>query len=287
MLNLRIKKERINLMEKEKQKNQSGERMKAALDILNSNIGVITWLSTISVAVVATALKFLHYIFYKGYMSYWGIKIKEVSSANFSSLYDAIFMFMLCLILMLIVFFLTAVLLYNFPRILKIFSCLTAYIFFSFIFIIMTDLWILVENRETRGIVLFLIISALLLFFCVQLSRILYTLFFLVKSKPNSKFKSKTKSKSKIKIESKYVKPFLVAVTAILMVVSLYALGHDIADYQSKYRITSDGYAIIYETEDNYYLAEYDEKTNKIVKEHQKIIDKENVEYYLHSVNPQ
>ena len=48
---------------------------------------------------------------------------------------------------------------------------------------------------------------------------------------------------------------------------------------QIRYRITYDEYAIVYETDDHYYLAKYDVENGVIDKGIQKVVDKIDVEY--------
>lgn len=48
---------------------------------------------------------------------------------------------------------------------------------------------------------------------------------------------------------------------------------------QTRYRVTNDGYAIIYETDDTYYLAKYDAENGVIDAAIQKTIDSTDVEY--------
>lgn len=57
-------------------------------------------------------------------------------------------------------------------------------------------------------------------------------------------------------------------------------VGYDSAKKQTDFRMTGDGYAIIYETNDCYYLAEYDKENNCVIKGHQIIVKKENIEYF-------
>ena len=71
----------------------------------------------------------------------------------------------------------------------------------------------------------------------------------------------------------------MLIVLIIANILYFYFSAFDAARRATVYRITSDGYAIIYETDDQYYLAKYDAEEKTILKEHQKVIDKNGVEY--------
>lgn len=77
-------------------------------------------------------------------------------------------------------------------------------------------------------------------------------------------------------------KAFVIYMAVWLVIMTLYAgfMGYMNAKCQNNFRITSGGYAIIYETNDYYYLAEYDSENNFVNKSHQIIVKKENIEYF-------
>lgn len=96
------------------------------------------------------------------------------------------------------------------------------------------------------------------------------SILFYISGKATSK-ESKTLTK-----KSLYV---IVSIIAVVVVLYFYGTNYYFTKEQTLYRITTDGYAIIYETNETYYLAKYDEKNNNILKHSQKIVKKENIEY--------
>lgn len=56
-------------------------------------------------------------------------------------------------------------------------------------------------------------------------------------------------------------------------------IGYNSASSQTRFRITKDNYAIIYENDDYYYLAKYNPAKNEINKEQQKAVLKNGIEY--------
>ena len=70
----------------------------------------------------------------------------------------------------------------------------------------------------------------------------------------------------------------LVVVFPITLLYS-YMIGYFFASSNNSFRITNEGYAIVYETDEKFFLARYDEENNTIDKDDQMIIEKENVSY--------
>lgn len=233
---------------------------------INKNIGVITWFSTISVAIIATVLRFLNYTFQKGFVDFWEIEATDIVSTNSNSIYDVVFVVILSLLMFFIVFVLANLKNFTRSKLIKILLSIPLYSLFSLIFLIYTDLWIMIEQTRHFGIIACLIASAIILALLVYVFRFSISIFSLSENEADNNKKTG------------YLVIVLLFVT-ICMIVGLYFVGRNTAENQTFFRVTNDNYAIIYETETKYYLAEFDDIENCINKNHQKIIDKDELEF--------
>lgn len=61
---------------------------------LNSNIGAITWISTAAIAVIATGLKFMWYVYQRGKLLFWNIDASAISIIDNITLYSVFLYFL-------------------------------------------------------------------------------------------------------------------------------------------------------------------------------------------------
>ena len=229
------------------------------------NLGAVTWLTTVFATLSVALLKFFGFVFESGKLKYWGISTSVINVAGDGVLYDII----VTIILAAVVFFLLLIPYFiikssakklNKAIVLSIIALILSVVFFFG-----SNARLIIHNSFWTGTLVFLAADILFLgmFFAP-------TAAFLIVTRPQ-------------KNESKQLTPkraiVLVVVLAAANILYFYGTGCWAAKTETRYRITTDEYAIIYETNNSYYVAKYDQSKNEIIKNQQKIIGKENVEY--------
>ena len=232
---------------------------------LKKNLSVITWITTAFIAAAVAILKFIRFVSESGRLGYWRISPAIINVVGDNVLYD---------IIVTTVFAAVAVGLFLIPYFI-IKSKMKKGIKTAIIFAIAAILSLImfwgsnaseiIENSLMAGIIAFLVVDVIFLLVCFS-----PTITVLLITKP---------AKSDSKQLTKKGAVGVVIALSIICIVYFYFSAYYSAMIETSYRITADGYVIIYETDDLYYLAKYDEKNKIILKEHQKVIEKIDVDY--------
>lgn len=262
--------EKINEAEKKLIKHKIKEWIK----YLNSNIGAVTWISTVAIAVIATWLKFMWYVFQRGKLFYWNIDSSAISIIDDITLYSIFLMFVFGVLVIGVMLIPLIIVKSKIKVWWKIIDFFVLFLAFSAIVFNVTGMYSLIEQNGSAGIIASVIVLtiAFICFFSPSVSVGMVIT-------PSQKHKKRDKSTS---IQTVI---FCGVVWLIIMAGYIGYVGYDSAKKQTDFRITGDGYAIIYETNDYFYLAEYDKENRCVIKGHHIIAKKENIEYFYNVIN--
>ena len=229
------------------------------------NLGAVTWISTAFTAVSVALMKFFKFVSESGKLAYWKISPSVIDMTTDNVLYDIIvtaFFAVVLFVLFLIPFFIAKT---KVKKHIKVFLFIGIVAILSGIFLFGSNAIEIIKNSFWTGLCAFVIADLL---------------FLVIFSLPSIVFYFATKPpKSETKPMTKKGVVLMLIVLIIVNILYFYFAAYDTARTATVYRITSDGYAIIYETGDQYYLAKYDAEEKIILKDHQKVIDKNGVEY--------
>lgn len=232
---------------------------------LKKNLSVITWITTAFIAVAVAILKFIRFVSESGRLGYWRISPAIINVAGDNVLYD---------IIVTTVFAAVATGLFLIPYFIiksKMKKGIKGAIFGAIILVLSMIMFFgsnaseIIQSSLLIGIIAFLFVDVIFLLVCFS-----PTITVLLITKP---------VKGDLKQLTKKRAVGVVIALSIICIVYFYLSAYYSAMTETNYRITEDGYAIIYETDDLYYLAKYDEKNKIILKEHQKVIEKTDVDY--------
>lgn len=229
------------------------------------NLGAVTWISTAFTAASVALMKFFKFVSESGKLAYWRISPSAIDMATDNVLYDIIVTAVFAVVifaLFLIPYFIAKAKIKTYIKVLLFVGIIAV---LSVIFLFGSNAIWIIKTSFWTGLCAFVIADLL---FLVMFS--LPSIVFHFTTKPP---KNETKPMTKKGIV------LMLIVLIIVNILYFYFAAYNTARTATVYRITSDGYAIIYETEDQYYLAKYDAEEKIIHKEHQKVIDKNGVEY--------
>ena len=244
------------------------------MTLLENHLGVITWMTTVVLAVATSVLKFGYFAYQSGKLSFWSIDRSAISMAGDSIIYEILLSLVLSAVLlfvMLIPIIIERNIKQKFVRILLNISIV---IIISIIIFVISNTAQLIDQYKFTGLLAFLFIDAICVVLYFAPSKIVKSMFWPQESKKHKTQEKNVKCETSI---SKLVVAF--GIWLVVMVCYLYGMGYLNAKYEEEFRITTDGYAIIYETDENFYLAKYDEEAG-VVKEYQKVVQKTNVEFF-------
>ena len=229
------------------------------------NLGAITWISTAFTAVSVALLKFFKFVSESGKLAYWKISPSAINVATDNILYDIIVSAVFAIVILalfLIPYFIAKSKIKKWVKVLLFGSIVVG---LSTIFFFGSNAVGIMRNSFWVGLCAFLIADLLFLamFFLPSVA-------FLIATRPQ---------KSQTKPMTKKGAVILLMVLIAVNIMYFYFAGYYTAATTTEYRITTDGYAIVYETDDLYYLAEYDAENESILKGNQKIVEKTGVEY--------
>lgn len=244
------------------------ERLNGKIETLNKNIGAITWITTAILAVTAAGLKFLWYVYQIGQLSYWKIEASAISIVDDKSLYY-IFMLLMFALLMLGIMLIPYMIINSKAKILiKVVGMLIVFVASSYFVIKMSGLESIIKEYGFGG---FIIAVILTFFVCV--------LFFLPGYLLGTAIDPRKTAKNPA--PQKFGNTWIwLIVWMIIMTIYSYLTGAFEAESQTSFRITNEGYAIIFETNEYYYLAEYDKDKKEVNREHHIVVEKGNIEYF-------
>lgn len=229
------------------------------------NLGAVTWLTTAFATLSVALLKFFGFVFESGKLKFWNINTSAINISGDNILYDIIVTGIFALVvflLFLIPYFIIKSDLKKGKKVLLILSIITL---LSIILFFGSNAKEIIHHSPVVGIVAFLIADILL-----NLMLFTPSIVFLIATKPHKKQSKPLTIKGTI---------ILVIVIVFINVFYFYTIGIWSAMTETKYRVTTANYAILYETDDSYYVAKFDESKNEVDKNQQKIISKEGVEY--------
>ena len=241
---------------------------------LNKNIGAITWMTTIVVAIVSTVAKFMWYVFQRGRLLYWQISPIAISSVDGLTLYNIFLLFIIgivCMSLMLIPFF---VIRSKIKKIYKIIINLILHIVVIgyMLLKIRWDLFLIYKDLTYAMSVFLIVLLADLVLFSAS------WIFLLLVPKKNICFCFKKDSVIKAL--------FLLCIWFVIMTFYSGLVGYDNEKNRTSFPVIEDKYAILYENNEYYYMAEYDAHNNRIIKGKQIIVKKDNIEISMrHNVS--
>lgn len=229
------------------------------------NLGTVTWLSTAFTAISVALLKFFKFVSESGKLAYWKISPSVINVTADNILYDIIVTAVFAVVILalfLIPYFIGK------SKIKK----RVKFLLFGSLVVGLSTLFLFGSNaigimRNSFWVGLWAFVIADLLFLAIFF---LPSVVFHIATRPQ---KSQAKPMTK-----KGVVGLLVVLVAI-NILYFYFAGYYAALAATEYRITTDGYAIIYETDDQYYLAEFDAENKSIIKENQKVIEKTGIGY--------
>lgn len=229
------------------------------------NLGAVTWLTTAFATLSVALLKFFGFVFESGKLKFWNINTSAINISGDNILYDIIVTGIFALVVFLLFLIPYFVIKSKLKKGVKTLSILGIVTILSIILFIGSNAKEIIDNSPVAGIVAFLIADVLL-----NLMLFTPSIVFLVATKP---YKKQSKP---LTIKGTTI---LVIIIVFINVFYFYTIGIWSAMTETKYRVTTDNYAIVYETDNSFYVAKYDDSKNEINKNQQKIISKEGVEY--------
>lgn len=244
------------------------ERFKGKIETLNQNIGAITWITTALLAVTAAGLKFLWYVYQIGQLSYWKIEASAISIIDDKSLYYIFMLLMFALFVLGIMLIPYMIINSKIKILIKVGGMLIVLVASSYFVIKMSGLESIIQEYGFGG---FIIAEILALFVCVLLFLPGYLLGTAIDPRKTAK------NPAPQKFGNTWI---LLIVWMIIMTIYSYLIGAFEAESQTSFRITNEGYAIIFETNEYYYLAEYDMDKKEINRDHHIIVEKGDIEYF-------
>ena len=229
------------------------------------HLGVITWIASILATFSVILLKFIRYTYERGYISYWKLPTSVISIIDDNILYDIILTIAFAMILTAILLIPFYIMKASWRIIWKIIAYLAINLTISIWFFFESEANIMINHLGWKGIVAF-VFADIILLAVFYLPSVLHYIPIPPSKKPQTSYSLK--------------KVLIVLIILLLSyIIYFYYAGVNSAKSQYQYRIINSEYAIIYETNDCYYLAKYDKTNNCIIKEFQKTIPKDNIEY--------
>ena len=229
------------------------------------NLGALTWLTTIFATVSVALIKFLKFTAESGKLAYWGISPAVIDIAGDNIVYDIIMSAVFSSILM-IVFLLPYIIIKSKIRVFYKYICN--------ILIVVSLTVLLFCGSNAKDLISSIGIVGWISFIIADV------IFLIMVYAPSFIFFISTKSpKKQPKTITKHTLAIAIIIFLVVNVVYVYFSSYYYTKNQTVFRITDNGYAIIYETDTFYYLAKYDDEHKVIIKETHKVIEKNGVEY--------
>ena len=238
--------------------------IKHVIRFINKNIAAFTWISAALVAIFTAVLKFSQYAFEAGKVNCLKIDPSAIE-INSNTIYGLLLSIVLGTLFLLVTLIPYLIHKSAWKKILKVFSQIGVFgIFGTVIGFVYNFAGLLDMGNISSYIILFISVS------------LTYFMFFAPSFIFGIAFR-KNRKKHVPKEQS-----LKVAITFLLLWVVFtfgytYAMGAFSAINQTEYHVTQDGYAVVYETKDSYYLSEYKIIDGKIICDNtkQKIIKKQ------------
>ena len=234
------------------------------------NLGAITWLTTLCTTLAVAYLKLIKYVSECGKLAYWNLPFSIIDVSSDNVVYDIIMSVVFASVMaafLLIPFLIVKSKLKPLYKV--VINCLLAVIISASLFLSGNTQNIVLTNGWP-GVLAFIITDILFLVIFFIPSLLIW-----VSTLPPKHSNAAAK---------KTIVPLLVFFL-IFSTMFFYFSNHWSAKNETRYRITHDGYAIVYETSDYYYLARYDTENKTIDKNVQKVIAKVDIEFTWTTVN--
>lgn len=251
-------------IEAQDQSLQEWIKEKYALLKEEKNLGVITWLTTLLTTLAIAYLKLIKYVAESGKMAYWNLPVSIIDVSGDNVVYDIImsvvFAAVMIAFLLIPLFIIKSKLRVRY----KVLWNVIVAVVISLIMFFSGNTKEIVLNNGWVGALAFITIDALFLVVFFGPSVLVWL----------STWSPKTR-----KAFTKKEIAIIALVVLIFNIIYFYGEGYWSSKNQTRYRVTNDGYAIIYETDDTYYLAKYDAERRIIDAAVQKTISSTDVEY--------
>lgn len=238
--------------------------IKRGIKFVNKNVAAFTWISTVLVAICTAVLKFSQYAFEAGKVNYLKIDSSAIEINN-NTLYGLLLSIVLSVIFLMVTLIPFLIHKSSCKTFIKIIAQLVIFGVFGAIICIVCNVTELLDlSNKNNYLVLFIAVSmTYLLFFAPSF------IFGISFRKKRKKYVPKEQS-----LKSAIVFMLLWVVFAFGYT---YAIGAFSVANQTEYRVTEDGYAVVYENKDLYYLSKYEVTDGEISCDHtkQKVIRKQ------------
>ena len=234
--------------------------------ILSKHKGVLAWLCPLIITFAAAFLRFLWFAMESGKVAFWSIDSSAISMSS-NSIYNIILLLVFSVILLAIMMIPTIIIKSKQRTLVKFIEFFVLYMLFLVICAVSVDGWTTMGENLVMSVIAFAIAVAMVFGFVLLPGLLLCWA-----------IGSKKKNSKPLKLTPKWL-IISIAFWIILIIGLSFYIGYDTAASQTRFRITKDNYAIVYENDDYYYLAKYDPSKNEINKEQQKAVLKNGVEY--------
>lgn len=251
--------------------------IKRGIRFINKNVAAFTWISTVSVAIFTAVLKFSQYAFEAGKVKCLKIDPSAIE-INSNTLYGLLLSIVLGTLLLLVTLIPFLIHKTGWKTITKILAQIGVFGIFGVIISIACNITELMDlSKKSNYVVLFIAVL------------LTYLLFFAPSFIFGISFRKKRKKHVPKEQNIKAAFVFLL-LWVIIAFGYTYAMGAFSVINQTEYRVTQDGYAVVYENKDSYYLSEYKITNGQIICDHtkQKVIKKQDsIDFIVISEKPE
>lgn len=234
--------------------------------ILSKHKGVLAWLCPLVITFAVAFLRFLWFAIESGRVSFWNIDLSAISMSS-NSIYNIILLLAFSIIMLATIMIPTIIIKSKQRTLVKFFEFFVLYMLFFVVCAVSVDGWASLGENLIMNAIAFAIAVAVVFGFALLPGLLLCWAIGAPK-----------KTSKPIKLTPKWLIISIVAWVILIIGLSFY-IGYNSASSQTRFRITKDNYAIIYENDDYYYLAKYNPAKNEINKEQQKAVLKNGIEY--------
>ena len=242
------------------------EKLEYSLSFIEIHKKTLSWLCPIIITVFATFLRFIWFVVESGKLLFWNIDSSAISMSE-NSMYNIVLLLFFSVTLLAGMLTPTIILLTNQKKVAKAFQFILIYITFFVVLVILTNIWDSIGDSWISILCFAIIVVAPIYLALILPGILMYWLF-----KPTKKTQNKKEGSIKTFC-------FSILMWIVVLILGSYYIGYRHASEINKFRITEDGYAIIYENDEYYYLAQYDPVKNQVNKDSQKVVKKDGVEY--------
>ena len=245
--------------------------IKRGIRFINKNVAAFTWISTVLIAIFTAVLKFSQYAFEAGKINCLKIDPSAIE-INSNTIYELLLSIVLGAVLLLVTLIPFLIHKTGWKTILKVFAQIGVFVIFGLFISLACNVNELIDlGKKSNHVILFIAIL------------LTYLLFFAPSFIFGVSFRKKRKKHAPKEQSFKSALVFLV-IWIVGTFGYTYLMGTFSAINQTEYRVTQDGYAVVYENKDLYYLSEYKIKDGQIICDHtkQKVMKKQdNIDFIV------